>query len=389
MKSRGRTGGDTASKRETLWGDPSRVREFRRVLLAWYRKHGRSLPWRDTSDPYRIWISEIMLQQTTVAAVIPYYQRFFERFPTLHHLAEAPEQELLRLWEGLGYYSRARNLHRAAKLLVGHCGGEFPTTAESLQELPGIGRYTAGAIASFAFDLPAPIVEANTQRLYARLLALRGDPRTTQNQSTLWGFAAGLHSPRAGGGTLNQSLMELGARICTPADPKCNDCPVRQFCEADRLKLVDRIPELAPRKEMTDVHECALLIHRRGKWLLRQIPTGERWAGLWDFPRLKLGELSRKSPPALIGLDIPGRLNSEYGVQAEFVDQLRRMKHTVTRFRIQLDLALLEHRGGTPNASLAAKWYAPSELHELPLPVTGRKIVALLDEESHREGRLF
>lgn len=374
----------------TGWESPDQIRRFRKALQQWYRRHRRSFPWRETHDPYRIWISEIMLQQTTVAAVIPYYERFFKRFPTLMALAQAPEQDVLRHWEGLGYYSRARNLHRAAQLLIEEHAGDFPRTPEELQQLPGIGRYTAGAIASFAFDQPGPIVEANTQRLYARLTALRGDPRSTQNQTALWGFAGSLHSTRGSGGELNQALMELGGTICKPTAPGCDVCPVRQFCHALRDGVVDQIPEVSTRKLMTDVHECALLIHRKGKWLVRQIPEGERWAGLWDFPRLKLGTLRNGIAPALSGLNLSGRLKEEFGIEAELIDQLKRMKHTVTRYKIQLDLAVMEYASGKFSIAGPARWCKSEELQELPLPVTGRKIAHLLQRTFSKGGdRLF
>lgn len=378
------------------WEERGRIPTFRTALLKWYRKHRRVLPWRETHDPYRIWISEIMLQQTTVTAVIPYYERFFGRFPTLKDLAAAPEQEVLRLWEGLGYYSRARNLHRAAQIVVNDWKGKFPEEPERLEELPGIGRYTAGAIASFAFDRAAPIVEANTLRLYARLMALRGDPRTTANQSALWNFAEQLQTAESSvrskttGGDLNQALMELGSRCCTPVEPSCGECPVRDFCLARRDGLTAVIPELGPRKVMTDVHECAVLIARRGKWLVRQIPAGERWAGLWDFPRLKMGELAGGTAPAsLLELDLPEKLKATYGIEARLVDQLKPMNHTVTRFKIRLSLAVMEYQKGKLIGSDASRWCSVEELHEVPLPVTGRKIVRMLEGEGERAGRLF
>ena len=175
--------------------DARSLAQFRRGLIAWYPRNARPLPWRKSADPYRIWISEIMLQQTTVAAVVPYFERFLARFPTLAALAQANEQDVLRLWEGLGYYSRARNIHKTARVIVRELGGLFPDEVARLAELPGIGRYTAGAIASFAFDRRAPIVEANTLRLYCRLLGFRGDPRSAAGQKLLWEFA-GLILPR-------------------------------------------------------------------------------------------------------------------------------------------------------------------------------------------------
>src|SRR5579872_810155 len=214
---------------------------LRRALRAWYSRHARPLPWRKTADPYVIWISEIMLQQTTVAAVVPYFDRFVKRFPTLESLASAAEKEVLRRWEGLGYYSRARNLHRAARILVRERGGRFPNDVAELLTLPGIGRYTAGAIASFAFDKQAPILEANTLRLYCRLLDFGGDPRSAAGQKLLWGFA-GQIVPRRHPGTFNQSLMELGATVCTVDEPRCSVCPVRGYCAAFSRGRQTQIP---------------------------------------------------------------------------------------------------------------------------------------------------
>ncbi len=211
--------------------DPPWLRRFRRNLLRWYDRAGRDLPWRATRDPYAVWISEVMLQQTTVAAVKPYFERFLERFPDVAALAAADESDVLRLWEGLGYYSRGRNLHRAARVVVEQHDGRFPEDVTTLQSLPGIGRYTAGAIASFAFDVPAPIVEANTVRLYARLTGLDGDPRSTAGQRALWEFAEAI-VPAKRAGAFNHALMDLGATVCTINEPRCHDCPVRSCCRA-------------------------------------------------------------------------------------------------------------------------------------------------------------
>ncbi|HVJ84665.1 MAG TPA: A/G-specific adenine glycosylase, partial [Caulifigura sp.] len=197
----------------------SQIRQLRRRLLAWTRRTRREMPWRGVGDAYRVWISEIMLQQTTVAAVIPYYERFLTRFPTLKSLADADEQDVLSAWEGLGYYSRGRNLHRAARVVMAEHAGEFPKTVHELRELPGIGRYTAGAIASFAFDVSAPILEANTLRLYARLMGYAADPRTTEGQATLWRFAEEI-VPSRQAGAFNQGAIDLGALVCTPVDPQ-------------------------------------------------------------------------------------------------------------------------------------------------------------------------
>ena len=259
------------------------LRRFRTNLKRWHTQHGRDLPWRNCRDAYKVWISEIMLQQTTVVAVKPYFERFLQRFPDVAALAAADEEDVLRLWEGLGYYSRARNLHRAARAIVER-GGMFPSTVEELLQLPGIGRYTAGAIVSFAFDRPAPILEANTLRLYSRLLGYRDDPRSTVGQRLLWSFAEQL-VPTKAAGEFNQALTDLGATVCTPTDPRCDDCPVAACCRALAEQAQADIPQAARRPEITALHEACIAIESNGCFLLIRRPEGARWAGLWDFVR--------------------------------------------------------------------------------------------------------
>ena len=200
--------------------------QFRRRILAWFRRNARDLPWRRTRDPYAIWVSEIMLQQTQVVTVIGYFERFLAAFPSIADLAAADEQQVLRLWEGLGYYRRARQLHAAARVIVAEHQGRFPRDPEQIRALPGIGRYTAGAIASIGWDAREPILEANTIRVFSRLLAYRGDPQKNAGQQRLWEFAAGV-LPKKDTGLFNQALMELGSEICTPRGPLCDQCPVR------------------------------------------------------------------------------------------------------------------------------------------------------------------
>ena len=214
---------------------------LRRRLLTWYAKHARDLPWRRSRDPYRVWISEIMLQQTQVATVRDYFTRFMETFPTVHELAAADETDVLRAWEGLGYYRRARQLHAAAKQLVAEHAGEFPSDPAELQALPGIGRYTAGAIASIAFDKRAPILEANTIRLFSRLIAYRGNPHSTAGQRVLWQVAEEI-LPQKRVAHFNQALMELGSLVCTPVAPKCDECPLATVCAAKAAGLQQEIP---------------------------------------------------------------------------------------------------------------------------------------------------
>lgn len=357
--------------------DPATAQKFRKSLKAWYSKFGRNLPWRETADPYRIWISEIMLQQTTVVAVVPYFERFLARFPSVHELAAADEAEVMRHWEGLGYYSRARNIHKTAKHVSSELSGTFPNLVDALQELPGVGRYTAGAIRSFAFDLPAPIVEANTLRLYCRLLGYDGDPRSREGQNRLWGFAEEL-VPASQPGRFNQALMELGSVVCTPANPKCSDCPVTFACQAFATGRQAEIPLPAVRPVVTAVTELSAIVRRAGQYLVYHRAPGERWAGLWDFPRFPCDENlvnALKRHPASLEKILAERL----GIQIVAGDLLTQICHSVTRYRITLRAFQCEHLAGEiPESAGEYRWLDADEVHTLPLSVTGRKLAKLL-----------
>ncbi len=264
---------------------PVWINQFRRRICRWYDLHRRDLPWRQTSDAYAIWISETMLQQTQVATVVDYYQRFMQRFPTATALAQAQEDEVLELWAGLGYYRRARQLHAAAGEISERFAGEFPDRFEDVLSLPGIGRYTAGAIMSIAFDARAPIVEANTARLYSRLLALREPLTSRAAQQTLWEFAQAILPKRSGSGRLNQATMELGSQICRPLTPNCQECPLRSLCPTFNAGLISQIPAASPKKLITPTSQVTVLIERGGQLLMRRNQAGEWWQGLWDFPQ--------------------------------------------------------------------------------------------------------
>ncbi len=372
--------------------DANWLRRFRRNLRAWYTRHARDLPWRNTRDPYRVWISEIMLQQTTVAAVIGYFERFMARFPTVEELASAAEEEVLRCWEGLGYYSRARNLHKTARLISTQSAGRFPNDVEALVKLPGIGRYTAGAIVSFAFDRRAPIVEANTLRLYSRLLGFRGDPRSGTGRRMLWEFAERV-LPRQLPGRFNQALMELGATICTPHEPSCPECPVRSCCRAFAEELQREIPAPPSRVKITAVTEASVAVRKDDLYLLRRCSERERWAGLWDFPRFRVadgtapaGNSGRKRSttdvPNTVSDGLKRTLQADIvnttGVAAEIGVLLTEIRHSVTRYRIRLLCLLAEHRSGSPDRSQDSRWVHPADFGEFPLSVTGRKFAALL-----------
>lgn len=363
------------------------LRRFRRRLVAWYTTHARDLPWRRSTDPYRIWISEIMLQQTTVATVIPYFERFMNRFSTLAELAAAPEDDVLRLWEGLGYYSRARNIHKAAQILVAEHAGRFPESVEQLTALPGIGRYTAGAIASFAYDRRAPIVEANTLRLYSRLLGYTGDPRSTAGQKLLWEFAERILPIRAPG-RFNQALMEVGSVVCTPTEPDCPHCPVSSCCAAFLQGAQSQIPQPKQRPTITSVTEATVAVRRGDAVVLYRRQPGERWAGLWDFPRFELGEEHVPSPErSRKSSKVENRLSQHLereiavrcGILARIDHQLAEIKHSVTRYRIRLCCFQAVFESGELQGSHEEiRWVDVDELSGYPLSMTGRKFARLL-----------
>lgn len=355
--------------------DAKAKQSFRRRLLAWYGKHARDLPWRRSRDPYRVWVSEVMLQQTTVTAVKPYFERFLAAFPSVEQLAAADEQQVLRLWEGLGYYRRARALHAAAKLIVGEHRGDFPRDVAGLMALPGIGRYTAGAIASIAFDVPAPILEANTIRLLSRIVGYRDDPAKGAGQRLLWRTAEEL-LPRKDVARFNQALMELGSLVCTPSAPKCAACPVAAHCTAFARGLQDRIPAATRRLALAAVREAAVVVRRSGSVLLRQCPAGERWAGLWDFPRFAI----EAEGPLFVRDELVLKVREQTGVDVEPAGLLKTLKHGVTRYRITLECYEARPIGGRvrTRADRAVRWLPVGELAELPLSVTGRKLARLI-----------
>ena len=354
--------------------DPAWRKRFHRRLRAWYAKHARDLPWRRSRDPYRVWVSEIMLQQTQVATVEPYFLRFMDRFPSIEALARAGEQVVLRWWEGLGYYRRARQLHQAARILVEEHGARFPRDPAAVVGLPGIGRYTAGAILSIAFDAREPILEANTTRLHCRLLAYRGDPTTARGQRLLWAMAE-IVLPRHEVGRFNQALMELGSQVCLARTPRCEDCPVAALCGARAQGAQDQIPPPKAKPRYEERHEAAVIVRRRGRVLLVRCPDEGRWAGLWDFPRFHV----RSSRPAALRRELVDKIQQRTGVTIRLGKHLETLKHGVTRFRITLDCYDALYVSGPDGKTdpAAARWLRPDELDEYPLSTTGRKLCRL------------
>ncbi|MBK9072862.1 MAG: A/G-specific adenine glycosylase [Myxococcales bacterium] len=266
-------------------------RALAKALVAWYRKHRRDLPWRQTRDPYAIWVSEVMLQQTRVATVIPYWQAWLAAFPSVGALADAPLDDVLARWAGLGYYSRARNLQRGAQLIEAKFGGRMPSSALRLREVPGIGPYTAGAIASIAFGERVPLVDGNVARVFARLFAIKADIKAASTQKVLWAHGASVMQdlPAAlPAGELNQAIMELGATVCTPTSPACDTCPVSGHCVALRNGLVGSLPVMPRRKrgdELPRLTSVALFMHHAARVLFaRRTPAG-LFGGMWELPQ--------------------------------------------------------------------------------------------------------
>jgi A/G-specific adenine glycosylase len=361
----------TASRHHTLAArDKQRLR---RRLLAWYADMARDLPWRKSRDPYRVWVSEIMLQQTQVATVCDYFERFVAALPDVQALAAADERQVLRLWEGLGYYRRARQMHAAAKKVATEHGGRFPQDVERLQDLPGIGRYTAGAIASIAFGQREPILEANTIRLLSRLIAYRDDPLNAAGQRVLWGMAADV-LPQKNVARFNQALMELGSLVCTPTDPRCDECPLAGVCAAHAAGLQHKIPRPKAKQQYTDVREAAVVIRRNGRVLMRECGPGERWAGLWDFPRFAL----EAEGPLFAKEEIIDKVRKQTGVTCAPEKVLTTIKHGVTRYHITLDCYSAKYISGRTQH---ARWIAQDLLAELPLSTTGRKITKLFSKK--------
>lgn len=268
---------------------------FQSRLLSWYKKESRkNLPWRKSRDPYRVWISEMMLQQTQVATVIPYYERFLLRFPTVEALSEAPVTAVLDHWSGLGYYTRAKNLHSCARQLVREQASKLPSEVDELMELPGIGRTTAGAIASIAYDRPAPILDGNVQRVLSRFFGLRGNPRRPEAQRELWRLAGGL-VPESNPGNFNQALMDLGATVCTPRQPRCSGCPISGPCVSRKNGWQEIIPPPRDGTARRKVRYLCAITNDSGSFLLARRPLTGLLPGLWEFPG---GEAETKEPVA-------------------------------------------------------------------------------------------
>jgi A/G-specific adenine glycosylase len=357
--------------------------DFAARLLEWYGRSKRTLPWRDIDDAYAILVSEVMLQQTQVATVVPYFERFLAAFPTAARLAAASDDEVLLHWQGLGYYSRARRLRQAAKRVVDVYDGEIPDTVEELRTLPGIGPYTAGAVASIAFRKPEPIVDANVARVLARVFAVEGDPRSGATSRSLWAYAAGLVS-RDRPHDFNVGLMELGALVCTPATPECTACPVAGYCSARARGETSRFPEIAPRPKTVAVEDIAVLVRRGADILLTQRPDGGHWAGLWELPRVRRIDGETLAAAAL-------RAPLEVcGVAAGDAQPFGALRHSVTHYRIRLHGFAATYTSGEPAAIACAdaRWAPLADIDSYAVSSPQRRLLELARDDA-REPRLI
>ena len=346
---------------------------LRRRLVAWFERHQRAMPWRATRDPYRVWVSEIMLQQTQVATATPYYERFVARFPDVRALAAAAPDQVLAAWSGLGYYRRARFLHEAAGLVVREHAGSIPSDPRAFGELPGVGRYTLGAVLSISFGASLPVLDGNVARVFSRLSGQSLAIKRPVDAKALWAMAeALLPETVASAGTgidpgqWNQALMELGALVCTPAAPRCPDCPVKRHCVAFETGQQDELPPVVGRRATVKLRRAVVRILHRGRLLVVQ-RHGALLNGLWEPPGVDLER----------GDDAAARLRArlaEYGVRARLTDRGERVRHTITHRDIEVQVFEGTLAGVAPRATTRLRWIKPGS-HEMALSALARRVI--------------
>lgn len=339
---------------------------FQQAVLTWFKQHGRkTLPWQNPATPYRVWVSEIMLQQTQVSTVIAYFERFMARFPNLETLANAPLDAVLQLWAGLGYYARARNLHRSAQIIIQEYGGEFPADLTQLISLPGIGRSTAGAILSLGFKKSAAILDGNVKRVLARVFAIPGWPGTPSVLKQLWEIAE-TYSPQHSIADYNQAMMDLGALVCLPKQPRCSPCPLQTVCLAYQQNQVTTYPSSKPKKTIP-VRATHLLIfqNQNGEVLLEQRPPVGIWGGLWSFPECQ--------PQAALESDFKTWTQNNFNLQINKTKLLPAFRHTFSHYHLDITPVLVHCQtlSGKIMESRAQLWHDPREAVRpgIPAPV--------------------
>jgi A/G-specific adenine glycosylase len=362
---------------------------FSEQLLCWYKANKRDLPWRHRDhDPYAVWISEIMLQQTTVAAVIGYFNRWMDRFPTVESLAAAPLDDVLKLWAGLGYYARARNLHKAAQIVVSENGGEVPSEITALLKLPGIGRYTAGAILSIAYNADEPIVDANVVRVLSRVFGVIGNPKTSADtQKELWRLARVL-IPTGNASDFNQGMMELGALICDAAAPSCQSCPVAAYCQAHQSGDPTSFPQFEGGKTWREIEDVAVAVRSHdGKLLLIQRPASSAlWGGLWELPRT-----TRHAEESLADCAIRA-VSDAVGLAIETGPAFGKIKHVVANRKVTLHGFQSSWTGKTQPATVGCeqyRWTHPLELNAFAMATPQVRLISKLNEFDSQGSLVF
>jgi len=351
------------------------IKSIQASLAKWYHREKRDLPWRDTQDPYHILVSEFMLQQTQVKTVIPYFERWMQSFPTLQKLAHSREETVLKHWEGLGYYSRARNLHRAAKIIVKVYKGKVPDTYDTLIQLPGIGRYTAGAILSIAFDQPVPVLDGNVKRVLSRLFVMPGNGVPAAHENRLWEVSAAL-VPGKRPGDFNQAMMELGATVCLPKKPLCLVCPLQKRCEAQQRGEVDKFPSPKVQTQTKKIEVSAAVITRGGKVYIQQRLHGGLMGGLWEFPGGKLHD--GETPEAALIRELQEELGID--TKGSCLAPIGFASHTYDDFHLLMPLYVCRVWKGTIAAREGQElaWVRPLRLTDYPMPPADIPLIPLL-----------
>ena len=351
----------------------SRKAAFRRKMVDWYRAQARDLSWRGTKDPYAVWVAEIILQQTRVDQGTPYIERFLKRFPTVEKLAAARQDSVLKLWEGLGYYSRARNLHKAAQKVIRENDGILPVTTDEWQSLPGVGRYTAGAIASIAHDQQSPVVDGNVKRVLTRLTDCPDNIDLPGTTETIWEWMTILVKGKSPG-DFNQSIMELGANVCTPRNPSCTSCPVKTFCEANNNNTQSKRPVRTKKKKVPHHEIVIAAIQKNGRYLLGKRPSKGLLGGLWEFPGGKIE--SGETPEQALAREI----KEELGITIRSPEFLTSVKHAYTHFKVTLHIYHCKQHKGTPTPKVHTqlKWTRKKDFGKLAFPKANHKFLSKL-----------
>lgn len=346
---------------------------FRAALLGWFASHKRDLPWRTTRDPYLIWVSEVMLQQTQVVTVIPYYRRFVAKYPDVQTLAAAPLEEVLKIWERMGYYARARNLHHAARTIAAEMGGEIPREYSLFRSLPGVGEYIAAAVMSIAHGKPHAVVDGNVRRVFARVFLVDA-PTNVSSSARVFKERADALLDRSNPGEFNQAIMELGATVCTPRKPACDGCPVSEYCRAFAARFQSSYPVRAPRRTTPEHHIAVGVVRKDGRILITRRKESGLLGGLWEFPggKIKRGE----SPEDACRREI----SEEVNLSVEVTGFITRVDHAYSHFRVAVDVFDCEYTAGEIKLSGPTdfRWILIDETDEYPFPVVNHKIFPYL-----------